>query len=103
MPVLQRASASALRGARQLAGHAQSAADEHALDLLTAIDPTQPVLREPGKRTGAVREEAIERVDRRAHERDFAFSPPLILSQHAQRAGVLPLPAGCEQQLRQYE
>src|SRR5207237_3745038 len=79
---------------RQLAGHPQGALDEQALDLLTAVDPTQPVLREPGERTGAVREEAIEPLDRSSHERDFALSPPLILSQQAQPAGVLPLPAG---------
>ena len=86
--------------ARQLTRDAKRPADEEALELLTAIDPTEPTLRKLREGTGAVSEEAIERVDRCAHECDFAFTPSLVLPQHAQCARVFTFVATFQHPLR---
>ena len=79
---------------------AQRAADEDALQFLTAVDPAEPALREAGERAGAVGEQAVERVDGGAHHLGFGLAPAFVAAQDAQRAGVFAFTARHERAAR---
>ena len=77
------------RRMRQLTARAQRPADEQAPQLLAAVHQRQAPLRQRGERTCAVGKQAVERVDRHAHERDLALAPALVGAQHRERARIL--------------
>jgi drug/metabolite transporter (DMT)-like permease len=76
-------------GRRQLPAQAERPVDKEAPQLLTAIHPREPLLRQTGNRTRSVRQQAVESVDRRAHSRNFALAPAFVRAQYAERARVL--------------
>jgi hypothetical protein len=58
-------------------------------------------LRKRRKRTGAVREEPIEGIDREAHEFGLTLTPALVAPQYPQRSGILARIARREHKLRE--
>ncbi|HKD53424.1 MAG TPA: EamA family transporter [Steroidobacteraceae bacterium] len=77
------------RGLGQLPAEAEGPMDKEAPQLLAAIHPRQALLRQTSQRTRAVREPAVESIDRRAHGGNFALAPAFVRAQHAERARVL--------------
>src|ERR1700733_2590930 len=77
------------RHQRQLAAKSERARHKKALDLGAVIDPGKAALRKMRNRTRAMRQQPVEGIDGRAHERGLALSPALVATQHAQRSRIL--------------
>src|SRR5205807_9045538 len=101
MRPLDRAAADSARRLRQLPARAERPANEEAPQLLTPIDPGEPVLRHARHGTCPVGQPAVEGVDGRAHERNLAASPALVGAQDSAGAGILARGACRPHQLRQ--
>src|SRR5581483_237821 len=78
----------------QLAGQAERAGDEEALDLIAPVHQRETALRDARQRPDAVGQIAIEAVDGQSDGLDLAFAPALIAAQHALGAGVFADAAG---------